>query len=252
MDPRERLLSLLRLKPHLIALEEGDSFLRSDLGRSELAQMGLTVQLSLWGTGKYQMVFWFKPSDHLQDEQTLFSQKPEGIFYREIPQSTHELATGRGHFILSALLKLINNTNLNRLIQLDFREWDSFLREKNSEALVEDMLLWKEIFFHLKIQIIHQLSMRFLSVKELSFQRQNPESLNYQEKNLFLLEILSAFHQLFPHDQYPLTAVEATDSDYQVKWKRKLNESEELIFEELLCKNFVTAALFPVKLVAVN
>lgn len=46
MDPRERLLSLLRLKPHLIALEEGDSFLRSDLGRSELAQMGLTVQLS--------------------------------------------------------------------------------------------------------------------------------------------------------------------------------------------------------------
>lgn len=250
MDPREKLISSLRQKPHLMTLEENDHFFQADLGRNASATFGLTVQLSLWGSGKYQMVFWF---DHLSVQQSpLFAQKPVGIFYRETSLPAPDGATTRGHFLVTAFLKLINNASLLRLVQLDFREWDSFLREKNSLPLVENTELWKEIFMDVKTQIITQLAQRFLSVKDLSFYRQNPESLNYQQKNLFLIDVINAFQLLFPAENYPLEAVEASDEGYLVKWKRKLSESEELVFHQLLSKNSPNGALFPVKLVAVN
>lgn len=250
MDPREKLLSTLRQQPHLVTLEENDRSFQADLGRNATATFGLTVQLSLWGSGKYQILFWF---DHLSVHQApLFSQKPMGIFYRETSVSDPQGSNSRGHFLITAFLKLINNASLLRLIQLDFREWDSFLREKNSQPLVENTELWKEIFMDLKTQIITQLAQRYLSVKDLSFYRQNPESLNYQQKNLFLVDVVNAFQMLFPAENYPLEAVEATDEGYLVKWKRKLSESEELVFHQLLSKNSPNGALFPVKLVAVN
>lgn len=250
MDPREGLVSTLRQKPHLKALEESDLFFRSDLGRDDQATFGLTVQLSLWGTGKYQLVFWFSPKD--VHGSALFDQKPHSVFYRDISSPGGNSDGGRGHFLVTAFLKLIKNSTLSRLIQLDFREWDSFLRETNSQPLVENQSLWKEIFLELKLQIVQQLATRYLSVKDLSFYRQSLESLNYQQKNLLLLDIVSAFHQLFPAENYPLAAVEANTEGYFVKWQRKLSEAEELFFQELLAKNSQIEALFPVKLVAVN
>ncbi len=276
MNKKEKLLGFIQSLPHIKELLLHDSFYDQFLGRRKqdlnLDQgdfLGLSFKsLTLANDGQYHGIFWHKKANFTQ--ATFLELKPDDRFYSK----TRDEGNG-GHFLFYSFFKLMGKESYSRLISLEYREWESFLRESNRVSISQyvheshlaselgtaeeiDKIL-QEIFFETKMSVLWQIVYRALQFRQFFFSNieedfQNPASLDYEQQNLLLGRIIKEVEHIFGQGKYKIVAVEAKDGVGYVHFAGNPSNHEEKVIKALLGANLEENLhhqhLFKMKLVA--
>lgn len=263
---------------------EGFGFLDSEFGKTELFKtyskeelLPFLVQIP-WEGGSLKVLWWFLKSQ--VDQEVLSKNKlglldlvPLAVYFD--PYLFSENTNNRRSMIrLSGpLLYLLKGKPLRALLELDPREWEAFLRKKNSESLADALkesgvhdfknvtlpLIYQELR-EFKWSLLLELYGKFAHYQRafLKEQRSFRAFMNesYQAENLAFFEWANDFQVFLGRESMVFTAVEVEKIQgkwhYQVAKKAALSAEKTYFYEVLLSEKTSNPHLFPMKLVAVE
>lgn len=262
---------------------DGFGFHDSDLGKAGLLSrfskddlLPFLVQLPFSG-GTLKVLWWL--DKHQVDQGVLADKKngfldllPVEVFFdlsffdnQENNQRTMVRAVG-------SLLFLLKGKPLRALFELDPREWEAFLREKNSESLedflrkhghAEKKLSLTEIHQELrefKWALLLELAAKFLQYQNGIHQRGHQSFSflveNYQAQNVAFSQWYNQLTSFFGPSFMVFTVVEVQKIEgqwcYYVAKRTGLSAESSLFLKAILGEKMMNSHVFPVKLVAVE
>lgn len=262
---------------------EGFGYLDGDLGKAGIFSrfskedlLPFLVQIPTPG-GVLKVLWWLhkRHVDHdvLEDKKCGFLELiPVEVFFDFSSFSEHENNQRTMVRAVGSLLFLLKGKPLRALLELDPREWEAFLRQKNSESLedflkrhtnAEKKLSLTEIHQELrefKWALLLELASKFLHYQKGFFQnRRQPFSFladNYQTQNLAFSQWSDDLLSFFGPSLMVFSAVEAQKIAgqwcYQIAKRPGLSAENSLFYKAILGEKKMNSHVFPMKLVAVE
>ncbi len=250
--------------------------MESSLKKEEL--LPIYVQLPGPG-GNVKIVFWYEKKNI---EESISSNGKQG-FLDIVPRAVYfdffSFPAGKvdknedlkcACRLMGPLLYLLRQKPLRSIIDLDPREWEAFLRRKNSESLAEYLKkqdsfcanssknfelnnVLREFKYTLLLEIMEKFYIYLKHFKNVNLGFSNN---NYQLQNEAFLSWAKDWSQILGNDSMVFTPVEAIKNEhgweFLVKRNIGISTDKELFFQFIIENKLDNSLLIPINLVAVE
>ncbi len=242
MNNSEKLQSEIQKKLAQHELFETFKYFEQDLGRRyQDSGVCLSFRLQRLDRSPSFIAFWFES----KVDQLPLKGSSVSIYYSTL-DSERDL-------ILESFLYFLKRLGMNRFIDLEFREWEYFLRLKNSEPIVahEEKKSLEFLFEHLKSEIMGHLLKRMFELSQMSLFEDFKVLQSYEEGNKKFFSLGKVINQTLNHPDLLFEAIEYKEGVYYFKMiSLSKNTLLSAYFESIMVKNYSFGTIFPLKLVA--
>lgn len=259
-----------------LATDEGFGFLDNEFGKTNIENrfskeelLPFLAQIP-WEGGSLKVLWWFLKSevDGLLSPKTklgFLDLTPVGVFYSAINFNENDNRRSMSR-LCGPMLFLLNHKPLRALLELEPREWEVFLRQKNSESVIDSLnnkklhglenFTLNDFYQQLRVfkwSLLLELGSRFWVYSKASVELKAD---SYEAINLDFAKWGRSFTHFIGHNHKLFELVEASivegEPQYQIMLKPQLPAESAIFVQAIISGKISNPHLFPMKLVAVE